>query len=175
MSYSPELPSLCYYWLVDYLPVGPHASSPALNQATDCLIGCCWHATCPTRPPDGLADPFACPEGLEVSLNEVMPQLGEDSGRSWQGFGTRPPGEGLTNRCVHVSVHMVTCTCTASTCTCTCKCVDRHSHHCRCSQHVKGLGGSLCAQSWARPSYLPPIPLTPHDGEWPNRDGLSTG
>ena len=73
--YSPELPSLCYYWLVDYLPVGPHASSPALNQATDCLIGCCWHATCPTRPPDGLADPIACPEGLEVSLNEVMPHM----------------------------------------------------------------------------------------------------
>ena len=72
-AYSTVLPSLCYDWLVDYLPVGPHASSPALNQATDCLIGCCWHATCPTRPPDGLVGPFACPEGLEVSLNEVMP------------------------------------------------------------------------------------------------------
>ena len=57
----------------------------------------------PTQPPDGPQDPTACPgrDGGEPERSDAP--YGEDSGRTWQGFGTRPPGEGLTNRCVHIS------------------------------------------------------------------------
>ena len=45
------------------------------------------------RPPDGPEDPIACLEGDGDEPERSDAPIGEDLGRSWQRFGTQPPGE----------------------------------------------------------------------------------